>query len=436
MIAKPVKIAMLAAMALGFSSCASGGKATNEVGEGKEAQKEPIELVFFLQSSGWSEEMFMKQFGDSIKLKFPYITPKFIPLGKGTSLDELITAGQVIDVWLGSVNAIIPNPLKLGLTTDISELVQKHGYNLNQLEPTTVEQMRSLADGKLFGLPYGTSTTLILYNKSLFDKFGVGYPKDGMTWDELYQTAVKLTRFENGTQYRGFSMTVGHMLLLNQLSAGFVDPKTEKPTLVADSWKRVADNFARFYTIPGNDVTDKTVQLAEQQNGFFKRKDTAMYAGLSGLPADLESMNWDAVQLPEYKDAPGIGSQSYPSYALVTKQSKHTDDAFRVIAYLASEEMQARLARLGTSVPIITKPEIISQFGQDMPMLQGKNINAFFPKKLASAPAKTKFDSVVQPKLYEDMYKYLSGMKDVNTALRDAESAGQKAIDDEKAKSK
>lgn len=420
---------MLSACGLGKSQQSvddqSSGEATNK--------KEPIEMVFYIQASGWTEELFMEQYGNAIKRTFPHIMPKFIPVGKGSMMEDLISSGQTIDIWMGSVNAILPFPVKYDLAYDISDLLKTHNYNLDKLEPTSIEQMRNLAGGGMYGLPYGTTTMLIKYNKDIFDKFGVPYPEDGITWDDLYEIAKKLTRSEGGIQYRGFSMTTGHIMLLNQLSAGFVDPKTEKTTLITNNWKQIAENFYRFYSIPGNEVTDKTVQLESQKRSFFQDKVSAMYITLSNLEEELKTMNWDAAQLPSFKTSPGVATQSYPNYALVTKQSKNKDDAFQVISFLTSSDMQKQFARQATIVPVVTK-EVIQQFGQDVPMLSGKNRNAWFPAKMAQAPVKTKYDGLVQPMLYNEMYKYLAGMKDINTALRDASEAGQKAIDSEKMK--
>lgn len=431
------KLSLIALLSIALSACGSGEDQSveeDQSGEKASDKKDPIEMAFYIQASGWTNESFMEQYGNWIKQKFPYITPKFIPIGQGAMLEDLITSGQTIDVWMGSVNAVLTFPVKYGLTYDITDLLQKHRYNINELEPTSIEQMRDLAGGGLYGLPYGTTTMLIKYNKDIFDKFGIAYPKDGLTWDELFETAKKLTRTEGSIQYRGYSMTVGHMMLLNQLSAGFVDPKTEKTTLVTENWKRVAGNFARFYTIPGNEVTEKSVQLNIQRDSFLKEKKSAMYISLSNLEEELKTLNWDAAQLPSFHEAPSVGTQSYPSYALVTNQSKYKDDAFQVISYLSSKEMQTRFARQGTIVPVLMNQEVTRQFGQDVPMMEGKNINAWFPTKLPSAPFKTKYDGLVQPSLYSEMYKYFAGMKDVNTALRDASEAGQKAIDAEKAK--
>ena len=48
-------------------------------------------------------------------------------------------------------------------------------------------------DGKSSFLTKDYSPLAIYYNKDLFDKAGVPYPKDGWTWEDFQDTAVKLT---------------------------------------------------------------------------------------------------------------------------------------------------------------------------------------------------------------------------------------------------
>lgn len=48
--------------------------------------------------------------------------------------------------------------------------------------------------GKLLGLPSDFSTILMLYNRELFDRFGVPYPKDDWTVDDYREKARALTR--------------------------------------------------------------------------------------------------------------------------------------------------------------------------------------------------------------------------------------------------
>lgn len=71
----------------------------------------------------------------------------------------------------------------------MTELIKKHNLDLGRLEPVLVDSMKKMGNGEIWALPTGTATNVIIYNKDIFDKFGVDYPTDGMTWDEFYELA-------------------------------------------------------------------------------------------------------------------------------------------------------------------------------------------------------------------------------------------------------
>lgn len=51
-------------------------------------------------------------------------------------------------------------------------------------------------DGKLEGMPLLENVFVLAYNKDLFDQFGVDYPTDDWTWDDLKEAAEKFVSGE------------------------------------------------------------------------------------------------------------------------------------------------------------------------------------------------------------------------------------------------
>lgn len=58
-------------------------------------------------------------------------------------------------------------------------------------------------EGKYYGIPYDASVVVAYYNKELFDKAEVPYPKDDWTWDDMLAAAKKITNPDEETY--GFS---------------------------------------------------------------------------------------------------------------------------------------------------------------------------------------------------------------------------------------
>ncbi|MCC2686162.1 MAG: extracellular solute-binding protein family 1 [Paenibacillaceae bacterium] len=405
---------------------------------------EPVTLTFVSQF-GDSQEYFDQLYGDRIKQKFPNVTINFIPRGKGTGIVDLVAAGTFPDIMYGNTSDIDNFLINNGLAFDLSDLVKKYNYDLNRFEPVLIDNIKKTnADGLLYGLPMPSSQVEVLfYNKGIFDKFGVPYPKDGMTWDDTYELAKRLTRVDGDQVYRGFSSFIGAVLRDNQLSVPYLDPHADK-MYDPEKWKALLQNLGRFYEIPNNNRDPKKKSQTEEYTYFHTHLNVAMQVNqltrFLEFPAEL---NWDLVTIPTFKEAPNTGSQSGAYYWYISSTNKQKDISFKIIAYMLSDEVQLDMAKKLALVPsLASSSDIFKSIGKDVPALQGKNIQAVYKYRPASAPAKRDkgligADPNKLKTTMEDAFNKITLDKvDINTALRDASEAMDKAVQDKKENSK
>ncbi|MDQ1913915.1 extracellular solute-binding protein [Paenibacillus sp. GD4] len=425
-----------AASLLILSAC-SGQVAQNPGDSPKPAQtKEPVELVVY-STAATSEEEFKQKFTDPIEKQFPEIKLKYIKKGTGTNIDELVSAGQHIDLYYESVN-FFHTMTRYGLATDMSDLIKKHNVDISAFEPTMIDYARAMSGSGIYGLPVSTENVILFYNKDIFDKFGVSYPKNGMTWNEIHDLAKKLTRNEGGKQYLGFVASPAHTLRANQYSLTFLDPKTDKATINAnEKWKQV---YQTYYIEGSTDAGYKAVMgtlknKLPYKDAFLKDRNLAMFAYLSQLDwaaGGAEGMNWDIASLPTFSDLPGVGSSAYPFYWGVTAQSKHKDEAMAVIKYLTGKEYQTKQVRGGT-MTTLKDDAIKKQFGEDSKH-KDKNLSAVFHNKYAPLPAKSMVEGDAQPAYENAVHEAALGTADLNTLFRTIEETANKAAESAKAK--
>ncbi|MEF3313757.1 extracellular solute-binding protein [Paenibacillus sp. GYB004] len=430
--------ACIAASLLFAAGCTSGDKGNEQAGDKTETppavtQPEPVQLTML---GSVTKEKFMEEDGPALKKKFPHITIDYYLLGTKddtgggqVTLESALATRMQVDLMAVGLSNIGKQLVDTKLAYDISELIKKHGYNLNILYPQSITAQKSVTGGALYGLPVNRSAHKIYYNKDLFDKFGEKYPKDGLTWDETYEIAKKMTRNEGGVQYLGAVIDYRHMMLVNQLSIGMVDPVSHQSLFVKEpKWQRFVSNLVRFQQIPGNEANVATA--------FTKEGRAAMYIASTDLNGTWTGINWDIAKAPTFADLPGVGSSIHGTITAVTSTSKHKDEAFQVVAYLASEENMLNMARRGT-LSVLNDPKAKSEFGKNIPWLNGKTIHAeaMFPDKLAEPYTPTPYDAVAQAALVKEMTNLATGKTaDVNTALRVAAEEADKAIAAQKGK--
>jgi len=407
------------------AACSSGSKAGDtDAGKNQETppktqpqvSTEPVTLKFGINFSWLSEEERNKYIVEPVKKRHPNITLEFIDL-TAMSLDKVVASGIIPDI-VQSANPIMYTYTDLGLGDNIEPLIKKFNFDTSKIDPVGLEAVKiSSGDSYLIGLPWTIAFNATYYNKDIFDKFGVAYPKDGMTWEEMRDLAVKLTRKDGEVQYRGLEPDVPSRMA-SILSVGYVDPKTNKATLNNDSWKRVFEYIKSVYSIPGNE-TYRWVPAAFTQ--FIQEKTLAMYPGLNHLPnfKGVTDVNWDIAQYPQFKDKPNTGMQVDEWVLHITKPSKHKDQAFQVIAAILSEENQLEMSR-NARFPILKDQKIQEEFGKNVDYLKGKNLQAIFKTKPAAPVPPSKFAAEGSKLSQEAFKKYMSG-EDVNSVLREAD---------------
>ncbi|GAA3412286.1 ABC transporter substrate-binding protein [Paenibacillus hodogayensis] len=415
-----------------------GGSASGDTGaKEEEKSKDPYTMVIF--TAGVSEKEFNERFRDTLKAKFPHVTIEYITSGKGQTIADLVASKKIPDIIRTDVPSLQKDYLDYKIQYDMSELVKKYKYDTSRFNKVFIDEIVDAGGtAALYGLPvppYFPQATY--YNKDLFDKFGVEYPKDGMTWDEIYELAKKMTRIDGGTLYRGFSANPINSLRDNVLSLPILDPNADG---LADSgkWSTLFQNLLRFYQIPNNTI-EKTIG---DEDKAFSKGNVALMTNQHNIYLVIPpEVNWDLVSYPKFKDGPNLMPQRGPAYWSITNTSKHKDEAFEMIMAMLSDESQLADSKRGIPTTL-NNPEIAKVLGQSDPVYSKKNMNAInFYKPANYTPKRKQGQITVQGTAQQNlvgnaMIEVAQGKKDINTALREVDEKLKKELELENAKSK
>jgi multiple sugar transport system substrate-binding protein len=124
-----------------------------------------------------------------------------------TLLEAGASGGEMPDVfWMHSNTAqmYMENDILLDLTDYIAADSSVNKDNFYE----GVWNLYS-SNGKQYALPKDHDTIALLYNKAIFDKYGVEYPTDEWTWDDMYEAARAITEGSNGDVY-GMAMNTSN----------------------------------------------------------------------------------------------------------------------------------------------------------------------------------------------------------------------------------
>jgi multiple sugar transport system substrate-binding protein len=421
------------------AGCGDGGKgnpvnppeassAPSQTAPPQDSIANPVTLTMF---SPWTEDQFQQFVTQPVAKKFPQVTIKRLtPPGTGPqAIANSIAAGEIPDliyILPGWYTKLLP----MGVFSDLTPLIQKDRFDMNRLLPGAVDMTKVYSgNGKVLFIPFSMTTTVLYYNKDIFDKFGVPYPKDKMTYDELTSKISQLAKLEAGTQYRAYITEMQMYTGFNQLSLPFVDPKTNKALIDSEGWKGMLSLVKGLYDA---DIARPKDEIGMSNPMFADKKILSMDLGRLEFASTLASakykdLNWDMASMPVHPQMPNTGLQVNAPSLVITPNSKHKDEAFQVIAYLLSDEVQRDNNKNGM-LTVLKDPAIRNSYGANIELLNGKNMKAALLLEPAKPSAFTVYDTYAVNGITAAMKQVITGKKDINTALREQKEVVDKEI--------
>lgn len=416
-----------------LAACGGQGGTTSGTGKGTETPpadkpadvseklKDPVTINFFY--NGYSGSL-MDAWKAKVKDKYNIILNPYL----NENIDNLIASGVKLDLIAYSAGGLF-KAMDLQLTSDMSDLIAKYKFDMSRLAPGVLDSVRMYTDkNDVSVMPYELNNNVVIYNKSIFNKFGVPFPKDGMTWEEMSELVKKVSRVDSGIPYRGFGFGGLNLIYKNQMGLPFVDPATNKSLVNTDQWKKWLTTMTGFFHVANNDLVN-----GKEDELFFKEQTMAMRAGPSPLellpPAIEKGLEWDAITNPRFAGMENVGSQMNAPFLAIPPNSPHREEAFKVIMFFLSDEMQAENARAGR-VPVLKTDSVVKEFGTKLPFLKDTNYaKAVFADTIGKPIRVTKYDGTVRSALSVTFRDVALGKFDVNTGLRDLEESTNKAIE-------
>lgn len=388
---------------------------------------EPVTLTFAVHSAQMSKVMFEKYVAEPVKRKYPHITVNYVDIAvKGQSFPELVAAKQIPDLFTHSELNLEPL-LTAKLDLNMEELIAKQQFDLKRIQPVFLDAVKiATFRDYLVGLPINNDIFGLFYNKTLFDRFGVPYPKDGMTWEEVRKLAERMTRMVDGVQYYGLHPD-NVFRGAYQLSLPWIDVENDRAVFQTEAWHDLFRMWLSLFKSTGGPVVAKDLNVI---NGFT----TGQIAIVSGYTATMEqfakasALDWDVVTYPTNPSAPGIAQRTVSLVMTIPNQSKHKEEAFQVISTVLSDEVQTELSR-NAMMSVLDNRAIQDQFGQAITAYQSKNLAVLTRAKFAKIqPFKYPLNPNPASLINRFFYTVVYDGVDINTALHDADEEMNKNI--------
>ena len=321
---------------------------------------EEEKVVIEMAVSGSLSEIALREETANLYMELhPNVEIKCVDLGDDRVVKTmaLISSGEAPDILY--LNENIYTYTTRGVLEPLTQYIEAEGEGYldyfydSLLEPLTYE-------GELYALPQEVSPYVIYYNKDLFDKYGVEYPTNDWTFDQWYETCLKLTHPEDLVYAENIMAWADKYL--QQFSRMGVEIYTDDMqgiwTAQPENYDKALAAFEWLYNaIAVEHICPDPAEQTAMGKGFsemFRNQQVAMEAsGLWSLPPykdDPLTFNWDVVMSPLSQDGTRTTRAGILNWGIYSG-SEHKDVAWDVLKFFVGHEGQMIVAKYNMALP-------------------------------------------------------------------------------------
>jgi multiple sugar transport system substrate-binding protein len=444
------------ALLLVLSACSKGETKSAEAKFNKD-ENVKLKVLYF------NEQAFYSQYGNVFQAKYPNITFEVVSSmgnfreGKDPvkEFDKLVEENKPDIIMM--TQAQYEEFSADGKLYALDSVIQQDKFDLENMVPGVIELLKNKGGSKLYGLSPSFSTKALFYNKDLFDKQGIPYPKDKMSWEEVLQLAKRFPATgTDETRIYGLaqSMFMQNPFDLVQTIAEakmwpLLDADGKNLTMDTPEWKSLFEQVVASYqskaiSQPGNaaagsvasnskDEGKTRITIDENSNLFLAGRAAMMIDNsfllnqmdmMKNMKKDAKPINWGVVTEPIDPANPDVSDSFTISQILgINAQSAHIGAAWEFIKYVHSDEM----AKIRSK----SSPELISRSAYALDK-QGRSLEAFYklkPNSDAATQLYPKGFRAAFSKITSDETKAaIAKTKSLDDALAAIKDKGQKAL--------
>ncbi len=257
---------------------------------------------------------------------------------------------------MGSLLSMASKKQLLGL----DDYIAKDNVDLS-VYSGAAEQLQ--VDGKSYSLPYRSDWYVLYYNKDLFDKAGVPYPSNDMTWAEYEELARKMTSGEGSEKVYGTHNHTWQALVTNWAI------QDGKNTVVAKDYSFLKPYYEQAVRMQKDGIiqdyaTLKTANI--HYSSVFKNQQCAMMPmGTWFIPTMMQSQatgetnfNWGFATIPHPEGVKAGATVGALTPIAIGANTDVPDLAWEFVKFATSEENAKTLAKNGVLTGIQTEESL------------------------------------------------------------------------------
>lgn len=430
---KLIAIALIASMSMTyFVGCS---KQSAQTSGGKEETKSGEKVTLKFACWDYETMKYDKALIEEFKAKNPDIDVKVMDIPAKEYTDKMtvnLSANEDIDVFYAKDMSFYGGAIYKKQILQLDDLIKKDNLDVKGYS-NNIDSLKY--DGKLYGLPYRSDYWIVYYNKDIFDKMKVPYPKTGWTWEDYRTTAKQLTSGEGNKKIYGAYIHTwpGQYTLLGL-------QKTDKNIIDVD-YNTFKEGFQFLYDMQNVDksAADYATNVstgAHYKGAFEKGNIGMMYMGTWAMQMFMQDkkdkkfdFNWEMAVLPVWKGMEQK-TMSNPTPVLINAKTKHKEAAWKLTKFLGGKD-GAKILANNFIMPGYVDKDIIGIFtnNSDLPKSAAEALKV--NKTFSELPAHN-LTGFTGKMITEEIQLMMTGNKKIDQGIKDMEKRRKEIIDQNK----
>lgn len=279
-----------------------------------------------------------------------------------TLLEAGASGGEMPDVfWVHSntVQMYMENDLLLNLDEYIKA---DDSIDMEKFYEGIVELYNRDDNGSQYALPKDHDTIALLYNKAVFDKYGVEYPTDDWTWEDVRDAAAKITEAGKDDGVYGYAINTsnnqdGWYNIVYDYGAQIITEDHKGTTIGSEQGKAAMEMMRQILEAAAPQMTVAETGTESMFNSGLVGMITQGSWMINNFYTAENSKDYAWTMLP-YADVNGNGAcdegERYSAYNglgwAASAAVEDPDAAYSLISHFCSEDAQRKQAKLGVTM--------------------------------------------------------------------------------------
>lgn len=340
----------------------------------------------------------------------------------------MLAAGEEIDLFAIKDFASYSNYLNRRYLTPLNSFIEKDRIDLKPYGEA-LNYMRN-DKGELMALPYRSDIYILYYNKDIFDKAGVPYPTNDLTWQQFREIAKKLTSGEGASKIWGayihsWRSQVQCPILL-----------TTNKTLIDGEYSFLKPAYELVLKMQNEDKSIMSLADIQTSNthyrGLFEAGKVGMlYMGtwlIGSLINDEHNVNWGVAKAPHWPQNKAGSTIAGLTTMAINSKSKKKEAAWKLATYFCGERGAKIFASKGV-LPGLRTPEVLEVYTSAEGFPAGGKEALVTDKTTVELPPSI-YGNAIDKMLTEEHNLIMTGQKSLEQGLKDMEKRAKEIKED------